>query len=122
MIDITYYLDINNLKKFYKDKKKKYFLIIMFIIIMLTYTLVDIRYNPYPPKIAFIENGMYIKGGLYLDNKYIGKMRTAFYGNLPDSYCKGNHTLVLETETETFSWKTDPSHCESNMVKFEVRG
>lgn len=113
--------DFKNIGPFYNNPKRAVLIILVFVMLLASIILIDLRYNPYPPMVSFIDGSRYIQGRLYLDDNFLGYMKDMYFGNLPDSYCKGNHTLTLETENQVFSWSTDSGHCTTNLVKFEVR-
>lgn len=118
-------IDIKDILIFYKPLKRRIFLIILFILLLLISLLIDLQLHPYPPKLAFIDaNNKSVKGDIYLDDEFIGTTIQEF-GNLPDYYCKRsyykrNHTLIFETKQESYSWQIHPSHCQYNLIKFEV--
>ena len=117
--------ELEDLKKFlpyYNNKKRIFILSVLFLVLLVSLIFIDMRYNPYPPQISFIQNNRYVKGDIYFDNEYIGGIEGAVFTNLPAEYCKGTHILTLYTGEDSFTWETDPAHCTSNLVKFEVRG
>ncbi|MDP7180205.1 MAG: hypothetical protein QF824_02970 [Candidatus Woesearchaeota archaeon] len=113
--------DLTKIPEYYQDKKRKLFLIITFLIFIFLILAADLVMNPYPPKVSFIDGDQYLQGDVYIDDEFVGTMDSIEFGGLPEDYCKGKHKIALDIKLESFNWPTDPTHCTTNLVKFDVK-
>ena len=114
-------IDITKIVEYYKTRRRKLFLTITFLVLLLIILAVDLVLTPYPPKVSFTEGNQYLQGDVYVDDEYVGTMDSNEFGGLPEDYCKGKHKIALDTKAESFNWPSDPTHCTTNLVKFDVK-
>lgn len=108
--------------KFILNKKSVTTIIVIFVLVFILLVFLDVNFNPYPPKIVFIdkESNELLGGNVLLDDKYIGMSSNGEFTDLPDDFCKKKHKITLVVNEKEYSWDTFLSDCELNYIIFKV--
>jgi hypothetical protein len=97
-------------------------MIILSILASLILILIIFLFLPKIPSANFIDklDGNYMKGYVYLDDKYLGSTSGNDFSMLPKEYCKDTHILRLESEKGAYEWQTYPIDCKSKRIVFYI--
>lgn len=108
--------------EFILKKKEVITIAVIFVFLFFLLVFTDIHFNPYPPKLVFIdkESNEFLEGGVLLDNEYIGESSNGVFTNLPDDFCEKKHKITLEVNEKQYSWQSFPSDCELNYILFKA--
>lgn len=108
--------------KFILSRKNIITIAVIFVLVFILLVFLDINFNPYPPKVVFIdkETDEWLDGEVMLDEEYIGYSSNGEFKNLPDDFCKKEHEITLEVNENTYSWSSFPSDCELNYIIFKI--
>lgn len=94
--------------------------IAMGIIILLIVLSALLFGDRHPPEARFLdEEGFSLQGTLYFDEEQIGET-DGIFRDLPDSYCRGRHTLRLRSGEKDYAWNTYPLDCRLDQVNFTI--
>ncbi|MAG07862.1 hypothetical protein CMO89_00135 [Candidatus Woesearchaeota archaeon] len=97
------------------------------VIVLITFAamiLSTLLIKPVPPVLKFVDEktDTALSGFVYLDDKYIGEVyEDGFFNDLPEEYCKGEHTITIKSSEYELSWGSMPSDCKAGLITLNYK-